>query len=297
MHLPRTVILLVVLTLGLAACGGDDDATLDVGVHPTTDETGDPDTEDSDGADDPAADGAEALAGRSFLGDQVTEDGEPRDLVGEMPLRLTFEDDGTVGGSGGCNSLGGVLDIDALSEGRLVVPADMDMTLMACEPAALMDQDTWFAGLLTAGMQWRLDGDDLVLVAGTTEIRLTDRRVVEPDQALVGTRWVVDTIFDAQMASSIPTTAEPVLVLADDGTAVFNTGCNDGTATWELSGDTLRFPEIFTNLAGCLDERGDVEIAVKAVLGRPLVVEISADRLTLTTPDGDGLGLRADASG
>ena len=50
----------------------------------------------------------------------------------------------------------------------LVVPA-MAMTQMACTPAALMDQDTWLAAVLTSRPTVALDGDTLTLTAPTEQ--------------------------------------------------------------------------------------------------------------------------------
>ena len=75
------------------------------------------------------------------------------------------------------------------------------MTEMAC-PGGRMEQDTWVADFLSAGPRMSLDGDQLTLTGSTITMVLTDRRVVDPDRPLAGTRWVVDTIFQGDTASS-----------------------------------------------------------------------------------------------
>ena len=50
----------------------------------------------------------------------------------------------------------------------MLVVAEMAMTEMACEPAALMDQDTWLAAVLTSRPTVALDGDTLTLTAEGT---------------------------------------------------------------------------------------------------------------------------------
>src|SRR3954471_55091 len=149
------------------------------------------------------------LWGRTFLSTMVTANGQARPLVPGSRLRLTFQD-GQVRAHAGCNHMAGAV---ALDDGRLEVGA-LTSTLMSCG-ADLDEQDAWLAGFLNAGPTWRLDGDDLMLGTGDTELRLTDRTIAEPDRPLRDTRWMVDSIIDNQSATSVPDGVEAYLTLLE----------------------------------------------------------------------------------
>jgi len=89
---------------------------------------------------------------------------EGYELAGTLDIMF---DDGTMSVTGGCNTMNGAYSID---DGVLTA-GPMAMTMMAC-PDPLMDQDTWFAGLLDAGLDVMMDGDDLVLSADDVTITL-----------------------------------------------------------------------------------------------------------------------------
>src|SRR5690242_17014558 len=109
--------------------------------------------------------GAGSLWGRTFLSTAVTEKGEDRPLAPGTRLLLTFQD-GNLRAHAGCNHVTGPVSLDG---GRVGVGA-LASTMMSCGDV-LDGQDRWLAGFLSANPTWRLDGDDLVLSTGDTEIR------------------------------------------------------------------------------------------------------------------------------
>jgi len=89
------------------------------------------------------------------------------ELVAGTQIRLTFTGD-QIGASGGCNQLNSTWSLD----GDVLVVGEMASTKMACEPAALMDQDTWVSSLLASDPTVTLDGDTLTLTEGQSSITL-----------------------------------------------------------------------------------------------------------------------------
>ncbi len=229
---------------------------------------------------------AKDLWGREFLSTVVTEHGRIRPLVPGTRLRLAFED-GDVRAYAGCNHLTG----RALVDGRRLAVERFASTDMACDPVR-QEQDAWLASFLAAGPTWRLDGDDLVLGGGGTEIRLTDRSVAEPDRPLRGTRWVVDAVIGNQAATSVPAGAEAHLTFGDDRVEGF-TGCNQFGGTAIARDGHITFSDIAATRMACSDEIMRLESAVLAVLDGTVGARIVGDRLTLTHPDDLGLRLRA----
>lgn len=81
-------------------------------------------------------------------------------------LTMTFED-GRVAVEGGCNNLMGPYELD----GDQLTAGPLASTMMAC-PDPLMDQDTWIAGLLSAGVGVEVDAAELTLSSGEVTITL-----------------------------------------------------------------------------------------------------------------------------
>jgi heat shock protein HslJ len=259
----RTVPALLVLLLLLSACGKQADA-------------GDPGPGDS------------GLRGREFVSSAVTEGGKPYQLADGTKVRLNFTADGRLLADAGCNSMGGPVSVDG---GRISV-SELAMTGMGC-PGTRMDQDGWLAKFLQGKPSWRFDGPALVVTGGSTEITLQDRRVTEPDLALVGQRWVVDTITDGEAASSVPAGAVASLTFAE-GTVKVETGCNQGSGKYRISGNTISFDPIATTKKACQEDRMTLENAVLGVLTGQSTYEIKANRLTLKGSGGRGISLTAE---
>lgn len=229
---------------------------------------------------------AVTLDGRAFLSTGVSQAGTARPLAPDTQIRLTFNPDGSLGASAGCNSIGGSFRID---QGVLRVEPG-GMTEMGCDPVRHA-QDDWLIGFLASGPAITLAGNDLALTSGETVVRLVDREVAEPDLPLAGTLWTVDSLRDGDAVSSVPGAAPATVRIAADGTAVFHNGCNEGGAAVTIEGDQIRFTDIVTTDKLCVDAGGDLERAVMAVLGaESLTWAIDAGRLTLDAgPIGLGL--------
>ncbi len=238
--------------------------------------------------------------GRDFLSTAVSEKGQSRPLVAGTRIRLSFTDDGRIVAGAGCNTMAGQAEV---RDDRLVV-ADLSTTEMGCDPDRHA-QDEWLARFLSSRPKMRLAGPELTLSGDSTEIRLQDREVADPDPAqaserpgsrpLRGTRWVVDTVIDGQAASSVPEGADANVTFGDDDAFGGSTGCNQmgGTAVVDEAAGTAAFSDVFATKIACEDDKMALEEAVLSVLDGQVTYTVKADRLTLSHPSGKGLGLRA----
>ncbi len=256
---------LVMLMVLLAACGGRGNA--------------------SQGADAPPP--ADPLRGHTFLSTAIKVAGADHPLAADTRVSLQFTDDGRLIASAGCNSLNGPVRV---AEGKL--SGDLAMTEMGCAQE-LMAQDQWLAEVLGAQPAWRLDGPELTVTSGQTELTLVEREVAEPDVALVETTWVVDTLIDGQMASSVPAGAKATLVFGVDRVTVAG-GCNNGSTGYELSGSTIKFEGVSMTMKACAEDVMRLERSVVDVLTGAVAFEITADKLSLEHPSGKSLGLHAE---
>ena len=237
-----------------------------------------------------ASGGLSDLRGRTFLSTGVTENGQAKQLVAGTRIRLSFDEEGRrIGVDAGCNHIGG----DARVEGGRLVAGDMAMTAMGCD-GGRSEQDAWLAKLLSDKPTVRSSGTELVLANNTTELRLLDRTVADPDRPLIGTRWIVESVVDRDTASSIPQGAVAHLLLDADGTFTGNTGCNHMGGAAVIAAPTIHFSGVFTTKMACEDARMRLEQAVLDVLRDDVSYEIEADQLRLRHASGKGIDLRAE---
>jgi heat shock protein HslJ len=232
------------------------------------------------------------LDGRTFLSTAVTENGAPRQLVDGTRIRIRF-DRGRLNADAGCNQLSGEYTVD----GRALVVGQLAMTEMACLPAERADQDRWLAELLGSRPTIDVSGDTLVLSGRSSQVTLLDREVADPDRALVGPRWQVESIIKGDTASSTPGGTQAHVTFTADGRASGSTGCNQFNGTYQATADTITFGQVAMTKKACPGGVNLLEMAVTVLFdSRPVPYRIDADQLTVTYPDGSGgLQLRATA--
>lgn len=223
------------------------------------------------------------LAGRSF----VTTSVQGHQLVADTQVRLTFEES-RLTAQAGCNTLFGEY---AVTKDLLYV-TNMGGTEMGCVPE-LLDQDEWLMTFLGGRPNLVLDGDRLILSDGGAEVELTDTKVAEPDVALEGTTWVLDTHYTDEATSHLAGMENASITLTDGRAAVAG-GCNRGSASYELDGDQLVIGPMALTRKMCDDQAMQVENLMTRVLdGEPLTVAIDSSQLRLMRSDGTGIGLHA----
>ena len=225
------------------------------------------------------------LAGRTFLSTAVTEHGVSWPMPAGAQIRLWFSPDGRLVAGGGCNSINGTVD---MSDGRITL-VDGGITEIWCDDEWRMELDRWLSELLSTRPSWLLSGRQLRLSAGDTVIELTDRKVLDPDRPLEGTRWVCSLIMGGPIRSSLDGMHDVFFVFGRGRV----TG-SDGVAplSWPavVSGTTIDFG------AGADPVPGELANHVRATLRGVVHYEIEAGELTLTGSDEGrmvGLGLTA----
>ncbi len=229
------------------------------------------------------------LVGLTFLSDDVTVNDQAYPLVKGSQLRLTFED-GAIGASAGCNSMGG--DASWKNAVLIVDGSGLAMTEMACEEP-LMQQDTWFADILTSKPTLLQDDTTLTLTSDDTVIIFTDEEVVVPDTSLTGTVWQLDSIIAGDSASSVPDDVKSTIVFGDDGQVAVSPGCNSGGGSYTASKDTLSFRPLAITAMACPPPASDVEADVLGLLQGDVSFTIDGESLVLTAQKVTGPGATA----
>jgi len=284
----RIIALAGVASVALLACGGDDTPessgqAASTSAAPATTTTA-ASTTTAPATSTTVASIADALRGHTFLSTAV----EGYTLVPDTQITLTFDGD-NLSALGGCNTLAGTWSV----EGDVLVVPPMARTMMACEPSALMDQETWLDAVLTSRPTVAVDGDTLTITADGAIVTLLDKEVADPDRPLEGTTWTAESLISAQAVSSIPAGVRPPTLRLEGGAVSVDTGCNTGRGAYTVAADTITFGPIATTRMACGDPNGQqVEQAVLTVLSGTATFAIDGPVLTLMN-GANGLQMRA----
>ncbi|WP_344839937.1 META domain-containing protein [Kribbella ginsengisoli] len=231
--------------------------------------------------------GGGSLDGRSFLSVSVTEDGKPKELAPKTRIGLRFAD-GNVHAETGCNQVGGEV---STAGGKLTIDV-LGGTEMGCDTPR-QEQQYWVEQLLKDRPTWKLDADTLTLTRGTTTVVLKDRKVVQPDKVLDGTRWSLETVVEGGDTEWHLVGSEKAHLTISGERITGFTGCNDFQGVVATTGNQLTFSDLVSTQKACAGDDGKLEKAFVTTLKGQVTYTIEANRLQLRAADGNGLDLTA----
>jgi heat shock protein HslJ len=231
-----------------------------------------------------------SLVGRTFVATSVTEDGEPRPPVEGTEIEVSFPEQGRIGASADCNSMGGTVEVQR----RQLVVGALAMTRMSCGPER-DEQDRWLAGFLEADPAFRLGADTLHLQVGGTAIELVERDAPQPGVPLEGTEWSLEEIIvGGDAIYLLPPGTGATITFRDGGVGAQVLNCNVGSGDAAVRGSEITIGRMGWTLRACEEEPAQVEAAVAGVLQGTITYSIQGNTLTLRQPGtGNGLVLRA----
>jgi heat shock protein HslJ len=237
-------LLIGLLLFGAAACGDDSEAT--TSLTPTL-----------------------QLAGKTFTLAQAA----GVEVPANSALQLAFTAD-RANITAGCNTMNGRY---AVENAKLVL-SDFSTTEMACVDDALMPFERTIADFLAAepGIVQAAD----VLTLADSAITLTfreDAPVV--DSALEGITWTVTGTVQGDGTSSLDTA--PATLLLQGGTAQVFAGCNVGSSTYTVDGDTITFGTLALTTKACDAAATSLESTVVGVLTGTVQFDVEGTKLTL----------------
>jgi heat shock protein HslJ len=108
-------------------------------------------------------------------------------------------------------------------------------------------------------------------------------------QSLAGTSWNVQSYSDGQgNQASVVNGSQPTLAFGTDGTYSGDTGCNNFSGTYAVSGSTIAFGPTATTLRACIDPNLSAqEQAYLAALASSTSYQLSSSQLVLSDANGN----------
>ncbi|MFN3219403.1 MAG: META domain-containing protein [Acidimicrobiales bacterium] len=214
-------------------------------------------------------------------------DGTSLELLDTHPVTLMRTDDG-IGGTAACNNYGGDITID----GSTVTVGDLFQTEMACDPPAAMELESAYTAALARVDTATADGAGLTLSGDGVTLTFA-ARAPEPDAALTGTTWTLDTIIENEAASTPVAGTDATMTIDDANQVTGNTGCNSFMGEIEVGDDAFEPAALASTRMACQPDVMAQEAAVLRVLSEGPSWSIEGPLLTLTLDDGTGLIFRA----
>ena len=207
----------------------------------------------------------------------------PTPAVEGVEAGLTFNDDGTITGSSGCNGLGG----DYTVEGDQITFGEFVSTLMACDDP-IMAQEEAAHKVMTGTATYKIEGDTLTITKNDMVLVLTKSTgsADEPTApaSLTGA-WKLTSFGTRDTLSSALSDVEANLTFNEDGTITGTSGCNELGGDYTVAGDQITFNEIVSTLKLCDTPLMEQEEAMQQVLTETATYQIDAITLTITNQD------------
>ncbi len=208
--------------------------------------------------------------------------GETVEALADHEVTAEFNADGQLGGSGGCNRYFAsyTVDGDALTIGQA------GSTMMACEPAEVMEQEAQFLAALTAAAGWSIADNQLhILDANGQTVALF--AASEP-ASLTGGTWSATGINNGRQAvTSLVIDTTITAVFGEDGRLNGSAGCNNFMTSYTLDGQNITIEPAATTRKMCPGEGVmEQETQFLTALTTATTWSISGDMLELRTADG-----------
>ena len=204
----------------------------------------------------------------------------------DTTITASFDADGTLNGTDGCNRYGAVYEVDGNNISITLGPS----TLMAC-PEPIMNQATEYLTALEAAAAYQIQGEVL-------ELQDADGVVVASFSAqptgLAGTSWDVIAYNNGRGGVvSVIIDTEITAVFSEDGNLTGNAGCNDYSAPYEADdkGNISIGPAV-TTFRECTEPEGIMqqEQEYLAALETAATYRVEGDTMEMRTDEGAMVG-------
>ena len=167
--------------------------------------------------------------------------------VSSSHITIKFEADGTLGGSGGCNSYFGTYTV---SGQKMTIPDKLGSTQKACDES-VMNQESLYFGFCLPSMAYALKGySDLIYADSATAMTFIPSGSQGGQGGgsalsaeILQTEWVLRYFNSNVRGSEDVATAGISIKFAADGTLDGYAGCNNYFGSYTVSGQQLTIAE------------------------------------------------------
>jgi len=208
--------------------------------------------------------------------------GETAEALADREVTAEFNAEGQMAGSAGCNRYFASYTVDG---GALTI-GQAGSTMMACEPAEVMEQETQFLAVLGTAAGWHVEGDQLhILDANGQTVALF--AASEP-ASLTGGTWSATGINNGKQAvTSLVIDTTVTAVFNEDGSLNGSAGCNNFMTSYTLDGQNITIQPAATTRKMCTGEGVmEQETQFLTALTTAATWNISGEVLELRTADG-----------
>jgi heat shock protein HslJ len=251
-----TGLLVLLLALGLAACGSDNSSTTSPGA--TTKATG-------TGSTGPVPlEGTAWVLGTDALGVQGVDEFTPTALFSA----------GTMSGNAGCNGYSGSYSVT----GSTMMIGNVVGTQMSCGPVADA-VETAYLGRLGRVTSFNINGTTLTLSDAAGSVLLT----FSVSTATLAGNWNINAYLQTsgQAFSSVVNGSNPTAMFGSDGSLSGTTGCNSFTGSYQTKGDVITVSPLATTRKACPPNLSDQEAGILAGFQTATRFEVMNGRATL----------------
>ncbi|UCG24826.1 MAG: META domain-containing protein [Chloroflexota bacterium] len=206
-------------------------------------------------------------------------------MKGVLPdTRITalFEN-GTVGGSAGCNNYSGPYELS----GALISIGPLASTMMACgEPEGIMEQEANYLAALQSAVSYRIIANRLEFTSESGELAAVF--TVAESAALEDTPWTVISYNNGRGGVVSVITGTELTTLFTGGTVSGSAGCNDYSGPYELDGAQISVGPLANTEMACAEPEGIMEQETEflAALQSVATYVIDGDTLDMRREDG-----------
>ena len=208
--------------------------------------------------------------------------GETAEALADREVTAEFNAEGQMAGSAGCNRYFASYTVD----GSALTIGQAGSTMMACEPAEVMEQEAQFLAVLGTAAGGHVEGDQLhILDANGQTVALF--AASEP-ASLTGGTWSATGINNGKQAvTSLVIDTTVTAVFNEDGGLNGSAGCNNFMTSYTLDGQNITIQPAATTRKMCTGEGVmEQETQFLTALTTAATWNISGEVLELRTADG-----------
>jgi heat shock protein HslJ/LysM repeat protein len=199
----------------------------------------------------------------------------------ETSITASFEQDGVLSGSDGCNRYNAAYQI---AGDQLTITPGAG-TMMAC-PEPIMKQATDYIAALASATAYQMQADTLALSDADGNVVAT---FTAQPSSLGGTSWVVLSYNNGKQAVvSVIVGTELTALFGEDGALSGSAGCNNYTGSYQVDDQNISIGPLATTRMMCSEPEGimEQESQYLAALESAATYRMEGDGLELRTADG-----------